>query len=411
MSKESERKTVIQKITTSLGPGFIIAATVFGAGSIITASKAGVSGGYSYLWVLILSALFMVTFTRISATIGCINKSSIVDSIEEHYSKILAILFAISCFLICVGFQSGNNVNTGVALNALFPFLSIKAWIIISFILIMILIWTSNSFYQLLEKIMTILVLFMMICFIGNVFFFLPSIRGIEMVRGLVPNKINDLQLLVSLSATTFSVVGAACQCYFVQSKGWNINSLKKAKQDSSVGIIILNVITAILLITAASVLPKGSEITNVPSIAMLLKPFLGEFANIMFLFGFFAAVFSSVIANAVIGGTFLADALKLGKSINDFWVKVISSIIIALGMLVGLAFGSNPMQLTIMAQGATIVGAPLIAITLLLLGNNKKVLNGNKLSKATNIIGIFAVCWLTLLSINQILLWLGINL
>lgn len=68
-----------------------------------------------------------------------------------------------------------------------------------------------------------------------------------------------------------------------------------------------------------------------------------------------FAAVFSSVIANAVIGGTFLADSLKLGKTINDFWVKMFSSIIIALGACVGLIFGSNPIQLTIMAQGATI--------------------------------------------------------
>lgn len=411
MNTESREGNIITRLMASLGPGFIIAATVFGAGSIITASKAGAAGGYSYLWVLVLAAFFMVSFTRIAATIGCSSERTMLEEIEINYSRILAILFAASCFLICIGFQSGNNINTGVALNALFPFMSIKAWIVISFFVIMALIWKSQSFYQLLEKIMTVLVIFMIICFVGNIFFFLPKIRAGEMISGFIPSKVEGWQLIVSMSATTFSIVGAACQSYLVQGKGWTINNLKKAKQDSSVGIIILNIITAILLITAATVLPRGAEITNVPSIAMLLKPLLGDFANIMFLFGFFAAVFSSVIANAVIGGTFLADALKLGKSINDFWVKMFSSIIIALGMCVGLVFGSNPMQLTIMAQGATVIGAPLIAVTLLLLGNNKKIVGENKNSKFTNVIGIAAIAWLTFLSVNQMLLWFGIKL
>ena len=35
----------LRQLISSLGPGLIIAATVFGAGSIITASKAGASAG------------------------------------------------------------------------------------------------------------------------------------------------------------------------------------------------------------------------------------------------------------------------------------------------------------------------------------------------------------------------------
>lgn len=80
---------------------------------------------------------------------------------------------------------------------------------------------------------------------------------------------------------------GAACQSYLVQGKGWTMDNYDKAGRDSTAGIIILSCITAIILITAATILPKGAEITSVLSIAALLKPLLGEFANGLFLLGF----------------------------------------------------------------------------------------------------------------------------
>ena len=132
----------------------------------------------------------MVLFTRMAAKIGCSSGKSMLDQIASLYGRPLALLFGIACFATCTGFQAGNNINTGLALNALFPFLSTNAWILISFGGIMFLYWSSHNFYQLLEKAMMLLVLIMLLCFFGNVFFFLPQIRGSELLRSLLPNKI-----------------------------------------------------------------------------------------------------------------------------------------------------------------------------------------------------------------------------
>ena len=94
----------LRQLISSLGPGLIIAATVFGAGSIITASKAGASAGYSYLWVLALAAVFMITFTKIAAKIGCVGEKSMLGHIEDNYSRGMAVLFGLCCSLICTGF-------------------------------------------------------------------------------------------------------------------------------------------------------------------------------------------------------------------------------------------------------------------------------------------------------------------
>lgn len=45
-----------------------------------------------------------------------------------------------------------------------------------------------------------------------------------------------------------------------------------------------------------------------------------------------------------------------------------------------GLIFGSNPIQLTIMAQGATIIGAPLVTVMLMLLSSKESVLGKHKI-------------------------------
>lgn len=76
-----------------------------------------------------------------------------------------------------------------------------------------------------------------------------------------------------------------------------------------------------------------------------------------------------------------------------------------------GLIFGSNPIHLTIMAQGATIIGAPLVTVMLMLLSSKESVLGKHKNSKVTTVIGWVAVLWVVFLSVNQILLWNGIAL
>ena len=79
--------------------------------------------------------------------------------------------------------------------------------------------------------------------------------------------------------------------------------------------------------------------------------------------------------------------------------------------MAVGLIFGSNPIQLTIMAQGSTVIGAPLVAGVILLLSNHPAVVGTDKNRKAVNLVASLAVVWLLFLSVNQLLLWSGIRL
>jgi manganese transport protein len=209
--------------------------------------------------------------------------------------------------------------------------------------------------------------------------------------------------LVIAISATTFSIAGAAGQSYMVQGKGWKQQDLRKSNASAIIGIIVLCLLAMIIVIASAAVLaPKGIKVESAIDMAVQLEPLLGPMAKWLFLLGLFAASFSSFVANAVLGGMMLSDGCGWGKTLNDRSVKVLSSILLIGSSLLAILLNSNPIQLIIMAQATTILGAPVIAIVLLMLGNNKKVLGTNTNGWLTNILAVCATAWLIYLSINQ---------
>ncbi len=160
-----------------------------------------------------------------------------------------------------------------------------------------------------------------------------------------------------------------------------------------------------VIMITAATVLkPAGVEVNSAIDMAMQLEPLLGPLAKWMFLLGFWSAAFSSFIVNAMIGGTLLADGLGLGDSMESKWAKIFASFVMVLGTVAAIVFGQNPIQLLVLAQGTTIFAVPMIAIVMLLLSNDKELMQEYRNKTLTNVISVLAIIWLIYLSYNQLM-------
>jgi manganese transport protein len=402
--KKVEKK--VSRLAFLLGPGVITAATVLGPGSITVSSKSGALMEYNVLWTVVIAAIFMTTFTRMSARIGCLSDDSLLNIIRTKYHQIIAILVGLSVFLIAGGFQTGNNIGVGLAMDAMFGG-GIKLWAPIFTIIALVFIWTSRNFYKVLEKVMMTLVLIMIVAFIANVFMAGPNIGKIA--TGLVPVQPKIWGLVIAISATTFSIAAAAYQSYLVQGKGWNREFLKKAQRDATIGIIILCGLAALIMITSAAVLaPQGIAVQSAVDMAIQLEPLLGSLAKWLFLLGLLAASFSSFVSNAVLGGMFLSDGLGLGKTLNDVSVKVLTTLLLLFSTTLAVTMKRNPIEVLVIAQATTILGGPLVAIILLLLGNNKDVMGENTNKTVTNIIAVLAIVWILYLSYNQLMSFIG---
>ena len=89
----------IRKFLKSFGPGLIIASVVLGPGSITVASRVGSQYGYVFLWVIVLAAVFMITYTSMAARFGVVSNDSFLQTVALRYGRWLAIAIGISAFL------------------------------------------------------------------------------------------------------------------------------------------------------------------------------------------------------------------------------------------------------------------------------------------------------------------------
>lgn len=400
------RRALGKRLLGAVGPGLITAAVVLGPGSITVSSKCGALMGYSVLWVVLLAVILMIAFTSLGARIGMVISSSFLAVAAERYGRWMAVLLGVCGFLITTGFQTGNNVGVGLALSEMFGG-SMGFWAVVFTAVALLMMWSSSSLYKALERMMVVLVALMIVCFLGNLTMIRPDVFGI--IGGLVPSKPAVFGLVVAISATTFSVAAAAFQPYLVRAKGWGKQDLEKGFRDSAVGISMLGLISAVIMITAATELkPRGITVSSAVDMARQLEPLLGVASKWLFLLGLWAGAFSSFIINAMIGGTLMADGLGIGDKLESRSAKILASVVMALGTIVALLCKKNPIQFLVLAQATTILGVPLIAVVMWHLGNDAKLMGEHRTRPAVNVILLAGIGWLLFLSVRQLRVLMG---
>lgn len=396
-------KELLKKFFLKAGPSLILVAGVLGPGSLAVSSKAGATMGYSVLWVVVIAFIMMALFARLGRIIGTLSDDSIMEIARKKYGgKTTGIILGIAGFVVTMGFQTGNNVGIGLAMSAIFGG-SMGLWAVVFTTVVLILIWWKSDVYNIVEKVMTGLVLLMIISFFANLFAIDIDVK--EFAKGFIPSKPAVFVLVIAMSATTFSVTSALIQIYLVKDTKWTRETLKENLKGSTTGVVILAAISGVIIVTSAAVLkPQGIVPTSAVEMGLQLEPLLGATSKWLFLFGLFSASFSSFVVNAFSGGLLLADGFKLGKSYNNKYVKIFASLLMVLSTIIVLYINENPVELLVVAQASTAVVVPIFALLIIVLANNKKLMGEFKISKVENAIGIAAIFWVFYLSYSQII-------
>lgn len=382
------------------GPALIVAAVVLGPGSILTSSKVGCQYGYGMLWVVAMAGLLMVGATALSSRLGASLDGSLCDELAANVGRPVSVLIGVTLFLVVASFQASNNLAVIAALEPFFPegetpsnWISLtKACLLVAANgLVVATLYGLKQIYQSLEKLMITLVALMVIGFGINLAFAQPALLG--MVQGLLPTwpagegfwpyKVDDqvkdsYWAVQGMIATTFSIAGAFYQAYLVREKGWSRQDLKKGLSDSITGIAALGLTTMMIMSTSAAVLygrVEPDSLKSATDVAAQLEPLFGQFAALLFVLGIFAGAFSSFLVNASIGGVLLSDGLGLGAKLDQAWPKRFTVLALACGMGVAIATLLTEVDLVgliIFAQALTVLGGPVLAISLLYLAVGK---------------------------------------
>ncbi len=394
-----------QRTIRNLGPSLITAALIFGPGSLTVTTKLGAGFQYHLLWVIVVSVLFMIAYTRLSAELGLTLNESLIQEIRQRYGKWIAMLLGVGIFCISASFQAGNSIGAGISLTELVGSRA-PLWIVVISVLAMVLLF-YQSFYKILEKIMIVMVLIMLLCFLVTLIISAPNLVAI--LQGLVPRVPSGSEILgIALVASSFSIVGAFYQSSLVKEKGWKLTDLPLAQSEAVVGILTLGFLSALVMICAATVLyQSGIEVNTATDLGRALEPLFGTFSSKVFMVGFLAASFSSLLGNATIGGALLADSFSLGQRLTDQKVRWMIILVIIFGAAVSMIFGALPLQLIVFAQAVTILLAPAAAWFILMTGYHQGLISWsqNKIQITLLWAGFFALISLAIYNFNHLFL------
>ncbi len=378
---------------SSLGPGIITAALVFGPSKILITSKLGADFGFALLWIVVVAIIFMVTFTSMAARIGIATEQSLLTTIKLRWGRFAGIAAGIGIFLVTASFQAGNAIGIGISMSEMFH-TSTVPWIIV-FNLVGIGLLFFRAFYKVLERIMILLVTVMLVAFLTTLILVKPQVTAVA--AGFVPSvPPGSSALVIAFIASCFSIVGAFYQSYLLQERKRASPGIKHTNK-SFTGIFILGIMSAIVLICAAAVLhPTGIKVQTATAMAKALEPLFGKYASILFLCGLFGASFSALIGNATVGGTLLGDAFGAGSQLNSKNVRYLIALIMIIGTSIAIIFGSLPLQLIIFAQTVTILIVPLIGLAMYIISNDATLMKEHKNSITVKIIGALGLIVIT---------------
>lgn len=420
----------------SIGPALITTCVVFGPGSLLISSNVGAKHGYELLWLLIMTGVLMGTYMTTAARIGVVGSATPCTLVAARLGRPAAAVIGITLCLTCTSFQFSNNLAVAAAADALgiarlfgdpqqmteHTRNLINTGVLLVFNLVIItLTFSLRHVFWTLERIMKVMVAVILICFLVNLFVVQPNLLGV--LKGLIPGFPQDLSLglpsrteagitdpmvlIASLLGTTFSVAGAFYQGNLVREKGWTIREYRAGIGDSVAGVAVLTGVSAIIMMTGATVL-RAKPANDISVLATQLKPLLGATAHTLFCVGLFAVAMNPFVINAMIGGSILADGIGKPAKLSDPWSRRFTVVVLLIGMAIAMIVLHTPVKkidAIIFGQALTVVGNPLMAAAILWLANRKDVMGDRRNTLVLNILGGLGLLVVTVMSVRVLIL------
>jgi len=213
--------------------------------------------------------------------------------------------------------------------------------------------------------------------------------------------------LVASLLGTTFSVAAALYQGNLVREKGWTIREYNRGIGDSIGGVMVLTGVSAIIMMTSATVL-RGQPANDISVLATQLRPLLGPTTHVLFCVGLLAVAMNPFVINAMIGGSILADGIGKPARLSDPWSRRFTVLVLLVGMVVAMIVLHTPVKKVdaiIFGQALTVVGNPLMAATILWLANRKDIMGTRRNSMTLNILGGLGLLVVVLMALRVLYL------
>jgi len=258
-------------------------------------------------------------------------------------------------------------------------------------------------------RILIALVLLMSLSFLLTFILTKPDV--IALVKGLQPTiPEGSLMTAIALMGTTIVPYNLFLHAATVKQFWTKETDLPKAQTDNMVSIGIGGLVSITILATAAGALfGQDMDIKNATDMARQMNPLFGDFAGQTLGAGLFAAGLTSMITAPLATGYIVQEIIGRKSGSKDQRVFKATALLILLAGAVGASLNYSPIEIIFVAQIANGLLLPVIALFLLKLANDRKLLGKYSNGLRANLAGGFILLATTFLGVRLILRAIGI--
>jgi Mn2+/Fe2+ NRAMP family transporter len=404
-------KTQILLFFSVVGPGIITANVDNDTGGIFTYSQAGAQFGHLLLWTMIPITIALIVVQEMCARMGAVTGKGLSDLIREEYGLRITFLMMLG-ILIC---NFGNVVTEFAGIAASMELFGVSRYISVPICAIIVWLIIVKGQYKTVEKVFLAASFFYITYIVAGV---LAKPAWLEALRGTVTpphlsafKQDSYLYMVVGLVGTT---IAPWMQFYLqasVVEKGITRRQYSASKLDVVVGCVFTDVVAWFIIVACAATLYVHGhrDIRDAADAAQALRPLAGDYAYILFSLGLFnASLFAASIlplstAYTVCEGLGFESGvgMKFSEAPAFYWLY--TALIVAGGAVI-LIPGLPLIKISVLSQVVNGGVLPFVLIFMLLLINNKDLMEEHVNTRPFNVIA-WATTAITIV-LTVVLVW-----
>ena len=384
----------MSKVKTRLGSIIfwsVISAAFIGPGTLTTASVAGAEHKLALLWGLGFATVACIALQEAAARLTINSGVNLGQAIVRRYGTSQQRFFKIAVFAAiafgCAAYEAGNILGAISGLQLLIPW---NGQLLTALVGIMCFVLLLKGSFAKIAGILSILVAIMGLAFIA-IALRQPTTMG-EVVTHLLKPSIphGSAWLLLALVGTTIVPYNLFMGSGI--SGGQGIGTMRFGLTGS---ILLGGVTSMAILISAIQI----NEPLTFPTLAKTLQNSLGDWALYLMAAGLFAAGFTSSVTAPLASAVLVKNLFQWeerSRAYRATWI-----VVLGIGFIFGIA-DIKPIPIIVAAQALNGLLLPLIAILIIFLINDPRIMPATKLNNSFSN--------LLLLTILTVILVLGFN-